>query len=255
MDIEQLTTISQEIQELIDEEMRPLSRPIQLGDISRRLAQRSRLGNLRENLHRILYGAIDSLPSLPDPQLIAWARALLSLPNMMVIEVDTTGLGDSEIIRLLLLKPGDQEPTFDRIVRPMQSAYEMSALAYNGLSVEEVERGSELAEIFPLFEEQILGHILLSWNWDWDKSQLRRSARRLGRGEPILIGIDLQDAARGFFERPWASLGALCSLIGSPLIRKAAPDRARGQLAILQAIAAGFKPESDLDLEGDSQPF
>jgi DNA polymerase III epsilon subunit-like protein len=259
-----LTTLLHQIEQVSATVMEPLPHPPSLAEVERRLAQRRHLQTLLQTLEQ----TINELPALPDPEAMAWAQALLALPTSLILEVDTTRLGSTaELIRLVLVRPSDGQTVFDQILRPQQG-YDPAALAYNGLTPFQLEQAPDLATVWPAFAQQVRGQFLISWNWVWDVEQLSRASRRLGYGAPILLGIDLQEPARTFFEQPYAGLPTLCRLIDASLPQPAtALERARGQLAILRAMAEGrLGPlheqeevdEGDLealdDLD-DTQPF
>ncbi len=68
--------------------------------------------NLREQ--------VQALPSLPSLGAVQWAQAVLAMPNLVFLELDTTGLGqDAEIIRALILDQAGV-PLLDVYARPKQ---------------------------------------------------------------------------------------------------------------------------------------
>ncbi|MBE3566504.1 MAG: hypothetical protein IMW90_12340, partial [Thermogemmatispora sp.] len=174
-----------------------------------------------------------------------------------------------EVLRLLLLRLEDGAVVFDQCIRQTQPIAQMQeALAYNGLTAEELAGAPPLEEVWPAFWQQARGKVLVSFNWPWDYQQLTAACRRLGQGVPALLGLDLQEPARASFELSFASLGDICCRLGEPLSRPAtALERARGQRAILRAMAEGrLGPlheqeevdEGDLDALDDlddTQPF
>ncbi|GER84495.1 hypothetical protein KTAU_31310 [Thermogemmatispora aurantia] len=262
--LQHLTTLLRQIEQLGATVMEPLPHPLSLAEVERRLAQRRHLQTLLQTLEQ----TINELPALPDPERMAWAQALLALPTSRILEVDTTRLGSTaELLRLVLVRPSDGQTVFDQLIRPQQG-YDQAALTYNGLTPAQLEQAPELATVWPAFEQQVRGQLLISWNWAWDEEQLRRASRRLGVGVPVLLGIDLQEPARTFFSQSYAGLPTLCRLIGAPLPQPAtAVERARGQVAILRAMAEGRlgplheqeeADEGDLDALDDlddTQPF
>lgn len=76
-------------------------------DLQERVQRRARL---YEDLQYIegelqtLRRVVQSLPSLPPEREVLWANAVLALPNLALLEIDTTGLSeDAEIVRVTLL--------------------------------------------------------------------------------------------------------------------------------------------------------
>jgi DNA polymerase III epsilon subunit-like protein len=259
---------------LIEEQQGLPPGPLTIAEVEARHQRREQISGLIQEaytrLRSLPYG--EGWPSLPKPEWMAWAQAVLAQPGSLILEVDTSGLQvGAEVLRLLLLRLEDGAVVFDQCIRPTQSLAERpEALTYNGLTAEELAGAPPLEEVWPAFWQQARGKVLVSFNWPWDYQQLTAACRRLGQGVPALLGLDLQEPACTYFGLSFgfASLGDICCRLGEPLSRPAtALERARGQLAILRAMAEGrLGPlheqeevdEGDLealdDLD-DTQPF
>ncbi len=74
-----------------------------MGRLQRRLTIRQHLTLLELELQRVRERE-HHLPALPPLIQMHWAQAVLAFPNLVFLEVDTTGLSaDAEIIRVVVL--------------------------------------------------------------------------------------------------------------------------------------------------------
>jgi hypothetical protein len=91
---------------LIDQEERLV--PVKtLEDLHARLAQRSTIQRQMQQLetsYKKIRERVRRLSVLPPLQTIQWAQSVRAMPNVVFLEVDTTGLyEDAEIIRVVVL--------------------------------------------------------------------------------------------------------------------------------------------------------
>lgn len=252
----------QQIRPLVAQEAQPAG-PRTILEVEQRLRQREelaqRLDTILSRLRALAHG--NDWPPLPQPELMGWAQALLShATNSLILEVDTSGVDPkAELLRLLLLRLEDGMVVFDQAIRPSQPLAQMQeALAYNGLTAEELGAAPPLEEVWPAFCQQCRGQLLVSWGLHWDQAQLQRAGRQVQAPLPVL-GLDLQEPASRYFGTSFASLGEICRRLGVPLPMPAtALDRARGQLLVIRSMAEGrlgslYSPLSEPE-EADEEP-
>src|SRR5579883_2145249 len=112
-----------------------------------------RLRTLRERMTRL-----SRLPTLTE---IRWAQAVRAMPNLVFLELDTTGLyTDAEIIRIVLLDShGDVR--FDRFARPSQPLSE-TITRLTGIANEQVQEPTvqPLAEVLEQVRSALAGTYL-----------------------------------------------------------------------------------------------
>ncbi len=203
------------------------------------------------------------LPELPDTELMDWARAVLAMPNLRILVIDTTGVDEqSDIIRLTLVDRHGNA-TFDHYVYPSRHQFPAAAnTLYTG-----IESQTLIAESLPLdslwhnFSEAVQGHYILSYNMEFIDRRLDENAKHHGLELLLLIGDDLQEKARRFFEpvRYYPlKLAVCCARIGYTLSTPpSALERAQAQLAILHAMSEGVtsvkpaKTIEEAESEGD----
>lgn len=184
------------------------------------------------------------LPELPNQEIMDWARAVLAMPNLRFLVLDTTGVDDhADIIRLYV---ADREGSvmFDRLVNPERHDFEAANTRYTGIEAIDLEQyGEPLVSIWHNFTEAVQGHYILCYGFSFVQQHLNESAEHYGLAPIHLIGEDLQEKARRFFasERYYPlKLIDVASRIGYALPTPVpAHVRAQAQLAVLKAMAEG----------------
>src|SRR5690242_10311873 len=86
-----------------------------------------------------LHQEIKNLPALPPEEEIVWAQTVLAMPNLAVMETDTTGLeADDEIIRFTLVDRS-RNVIDDVFIRPTYRQVSHEASRVNGITQSQVE--------------------------------------------------------------------------------------------------------------------
>ncbi|EFH88803.1 hypothetical protein [Ktedonobacter racemifer] len=182
---------------------------------------------------------VQSLPSLPPEREVLWANAVLALPNMALLEIDTTGLSeDAEIVRVTLLSPTGT--LIDDILIKPKYPLTPRLSEINGLRNEDLEQALSIREAWPRIAESLEGRYILSFAQDFDREKLNETALRDQLPRINFIGEDLQLHLGHFLGNSYIKLAEACTRIGHPLPERphqTGVDRARGQLHTLQAMA------------------
>ena len=264
-----ISSIMQSLTDLLKQEQ--ALGPVQgLDDIHARQQRRrvinSQFQQLEEEL-RQLRTQIRSLPALPPLKIIQWAQSVRAMPNVVFLEVDTTGLHeDAEIIRLVVMNIHER-PLLDCVVKPSQPL-SSSITTFTGLTNAEVQASDiSIVDALTQLRQIVKGEYVLSYNMDFDLGKLREAAQRHHLGEVTIIGEDLMARAMGYFHQSsYPKLEALCKQIGQPLPsqpHQTALDRAKGQIALLNAMADAVSnhvplanpPGEKADEDLDEHPF
>jgi DNA polymerase III epsilon subunit-like protein len=185
----------------------------------------------------------DNLPRLPRLEHVRWAQAVLALPNLAFLEVDTDGLySDAEILRIVLLEK-DGTPIYTQLFKPHRPLTERIAYL-TAISPEMLAQAPPLAEEWERVIQAFAGRYILSFNLEFDQSRLRDNAEHDGLTPVAVIGDCLMLRAETYYEAySYPRLSDLCTRIGFPLPehpRQDAYDRARGQIHLLEAMAQGI---------------
>jgi len=207
-----------------------------------------------------------SVTPLPDEERIRWAQAVLQLPNLAFLELDTDGLStDADLIRAVL-RGSDGSTLYAQTIQPRRPISE-KITALTAVGPEEVEHAPTFTQIWPDLCAALQGRYVLSYNLPFDRDKLRQNAERCGVEPVALIGECLMQRSQQYFHHvSYPKLADLCRRIGSPLPehpQQNAWDRARGQIhlveAMSQGITAGRGEPKRLDVddceEDDEPPF
>jgi outer membrane murein-binding lipoprotein Lpp len=188
-----------------------------------------------------LRAQVRDLPAFPPASAIRWAQAVQSLPNLAFLELDTTGLySDAEIIHALVLNASGsvQLSVYAQASQPLSETTErLTGIAQGDLAA----RGGSLSDLIEQVRNALIGKYVLSYNLSFDAGKLTEATERLEQEDITIIGEDLMRWAMAFFgTSSYPKLEMLCKRIGHPLPEhpyQTALDRARGQQALLNAIA------------------
>ncbi|GCE18714.1 3'-5' exonuclease [Dictyobacter kobayashii] len=238
-----LTLIPQTVMDALNEE-RGRGPVRQIEDLQARLRRRRvithHIQQLEEAL-RFMHKQIRTLPVLPSLKAIHWAQAVRAMPNLVFLELDTTGLHeDAEIIRLVVLDIHG-ETLLDCLVTPSQPL-SRQIVTITGLSNAEIQvTGVPIAHALAQLRQAIHGAYVLSYNLEFDAGKLREAVQRHHLDEITIIGEDLMARAMAYLHQSaYPKLEGLCQQIGQPLPpqpHQTALDRALGQIAVLNALA------------------
>lgn len=197
------------------------------------------------------------LSALPDKEMIQWAQAVLHFPNLAFLEVDTDGLhSDADLLRIVLMNR-DGMPFYAQTVKPRRPLVE-KIRHLTAIDPHELEDAPTLAQVWDDFRQALHGHYILSFNLPFDTGKLAENAERYHLPPVTIIGDCLMERAGHYFKQfNYPSLAALCVRIGHPLPdhpRQTAWDRARGQIALLTAMASGITDATSSSLVRQDTP-
>ena len=186
--------------------------------------------------------ALDANINVPKIQYIYWAKEILPLPDLAFLEIDTTGLQEGdEIVRILLVN-SQGESLFDTLLCPdVPLSDEVSRI--NGITNDELAYAPTITEAWKEIAAALKAKYILSFNLEFDQRMLAAAANRYQLEMPPIDGDCLMLKAMGYsgsFSYP--KLSSLCAYIDYPLPNyphQTALHRARGQIAVLEAISQG----------------
>jgi hypothetical protein len=239
------------------------------GDIGASKLRRKELCTLLGEIGAVgnaLSSAIYNLPEHPNEQIMDWAEAVLAMPNLALVVLDTTGVQeDSDIIRILARSPQENGGLhLDQIIRPQRQSTPNTA--YTGITERELESAPTLAEAWEFISRELRGCYFVSFNLDFVKSRLADNIQHYGLSRLPFLSDCLMRKAKSYFGIEGYGSGLklpeACLRIGRqlPTSPPLAYDRAAGQLALLSAMANGMTsvaaPDASTDLsELDDHPF
>jgi DNA polymerase III epsilon subunit-like protein len=222
-----------------------MARPIDLSTWQEQRARRAVLAGHVQQLEQAVAEVrrrLDALPALAHPAYVYWAQAVLAMPNLTILEVDTDGLfADADIPRIALV---DQTGAvlFDQLCQPRRPLSAKIA-RLTGLTQEQIAQAPRLPEVWPQVQAAVAGRYVLSYNLEFDSGKLSESAARYDLPQIPLIGECLMLRAQEYYGTgSYPKLADLCERLGYPLPEppdQDALDRARGQVCLLRAMSQG----------------
>src|SRR5258707_10622387 len=220
--------------------------PRGVADLEARLRQRAILDTSLQTLEDALSQVrrrMDHLPRLPRMEHLRWAQAVLAFPNLAFLEVDTDGLhSDADILRIVLVDRSGT-PLYAQLFKPRRHlARQITHLT--AIHPEAVQDAPQLADAWEHITSAFAGRYILSYNLEFDQTKLRENAERYALSPLTMIGACLMQQAQAYAgSYSYPKLATLCANIGFPLPdhpKQTAFDRVRGQLHLLEAMAAGI---------------
>lgn len=127
--------------------------------------------------------APDAATKKQDRELAAqWAKTLLEQPlSYVVLDTETTGLGeDDEIVELAVVR-GDGELLFSSRIKPAsRTTIPRSATAVHGIRTRDIVSAPTLREVLPQLEAILQDKVVVCWNADFDGRLFAQSFVRNG---------------------------------------------------------------------------
>ena len=172
--------------------------------------------SLLESANYQLRGRIDHLPWLPDLEQVRWAQALLAFPNLAFLEVDTDGLyEDADILRIV---PVDKSWTtlYDQTFKPRRPI-DRHITHLTALTLDMVEDTPLLVDDGARVTSAFAGHSILSYNLEFDQTNLRETASRCRLLPLTVVGTCFMQQAQAYFG------GSTYPKLATPVRRLASP--------------------------------
>ena len=200
---------------------------------ARRSALEQALANLEASVAR-LRTRWRTLTPLPDEERIRWAQAVLQLPNLAFLELDTDGLStDADIIRAVLLAK-DGSTLYAQTIQPRRAISE-KITALTAVRPEEVGHAPTFAQIWPDLRAALQGRYVLSYNLPFDRDKLRQNAERIGVEPVALIGECLMQRSSSTFTSTPTPSWLICVAASGPH-SPSIPCRTRGIVLVVRSI-------------------
>jgi len=188
--------------------------------------------------------AINALPALPPDEQIEWAQNVAAMPNLVFLELDTTGLSttEDELVRFTLVA-GTGDLLEDILIRPTTRTLSATASHANGIQGTALVHAPTIEQVWDRLRQALRGKYVLSFNQQWDRAQLVNAASRSNLSPLGFVGEDIQAQYTRYYREYSLSLSHLCERVGFALPEppeQTSIDRARGQYHLLQAMAQGI---------------
>lgn len=174
---------------------------------------------------------------------IHWSSNYLSDPDNVIIDLETTGVGDgSEPVQLTVINV-EGKPLMNTYLKPTVPI-EAGAQAVHNISAEMVRNAPRFVQILPELRRITSGQIVVAYNLDFDRRIIRQTCARYNVQPPGAAGFDCAmlrfGAFYGEFKKgsqsvfKWHKLSAACELMG--INRDGFHEAAADCLATLELI-------------------
>lgn len=153
---------------------------------------------------RAPYGVFDKNRAVPIPvapnreqryedreAAVAWAASVLSAPNTLVVDTETTGL-TGRVVELSAVA-ADGTRVLDTLVNPEGEPIEDGAREVHGITDEQVADAPTLADLSDKITA-LDGYTMIAWNGRFDQQALVRSFQGSGLGLPAWVSRSWHDA-------------------------------------------------------------
>lgn len=206
------------------------------GEMERQLA------SIEKKIH-LLHQQLEYLPAHPDLSDRRRAQILLNNPDSRIVVVGT--VFPSEALSVAQVFVLDLAGTV-RLSQCVAAGYQLTGEERRmlGLTVQDLQGAVSLAEVWPTLLAELQGCYIVAYNLEQIRRVLVKAASEHDLEQPVVIGeCLLQICLRYYRASGLTGLASLCEHIGYPLpAYPTAADCARGQLRLLQAMAAGVCP-------------
>lgn len=184
-----------------------------------------------------------------------WAQAVMALPNLCFVVLDTTGLQrDADIIQVLVADANGKE-IFKRLVQPGRYIGENN-MRYTGITSKDLNSAPPIHDVWQEITAALTGRFFLAYGLDFVQERLDENAHYHKLQAPFLVGDCLQHTAVEYFKSGYnLKLTDAANRIGHTMFIPAmAQERIAAQRALLSAMAKGLTSIYD-DPDLDDHPF
>lgn len=231
---------------LLQEQNQPITSRADIGASKlRRKELRTLLGEI-QSVGNTLSSAIYNLPELPDERIMDWAESILSMRNLLILVLDTTGLDEDQHDIIRVYARSTDSVILDQLIKPTR--VESANTPYTGIIWEELNDAPTLTEAWEeIIKPALSGQFVVSYGLPFIEKMLRGNIGHNGLSRLPYRGEDLMKQAKKFFNVEEYGHGSglklpdACLRIGHkiPSNPPLAADRAQGCLELLKATSNG----------------
>jgi DNA polymerase-3 subunit epsilon len=188
------------------------------------------------------------IPGHPSTE---WAKEMLSLPNIVMLDTETTGFGqDDEIIEIALWDV-HQQRSYEKLVQCQQSTIPPGAEKKHHISKSMLRDAPTWPQIWPKLMHYLSKREIIIYNADFDLRMLQQTAQRYQLTLPVLRVHCLMKHYSAYVRQPsshvegyrFLSLAAACAhfQVEHPSAHRALAD-AQAAAEVLQKLATLAQP-------------
>ncbi|PJF22200.1 MAG: 3'-5' exonuclease [Phototrophicales bacterium] len=113
---------------------------------------------------------------------VAWARQLLDTPNAIILDFETTGIKDAEIVQIGIINMAG-EVLLNTLVKPSKPV-EPGAFKVHGISDAAVKDAPDFKDLYVHLSVALAGQHVVAYNVDFEKRVLSGVCQRRNFPEP-----------------------------------------------------------------------
>lgn len=104
-----------------------------------------------------------------------WAQWMLTLPDLLILDTETTGLGNAEIVEIAVI---DREggTQFNSLIKPYH-AIPLDVMGIHGITNERVKDAPQLPDVWKVLCDLLRGRQIVIYNASFDLAIIDYSAR------------------------------------------------------------------------------
>lgn len=187
-----------------------------------------------------------TVPKLEQPpelaRVVAAVRQLLQQDDVFILDTETTGLKDAEVIEVALIDMQGQ-PVLNTLVKPKTRTMNPFAQRVHGISLAQLHDQPTWPEVLPELERLAGNATILAWNAPFDARMLEQTSAHWGLPHPRLLFVCAMNLyARSHGRRSYGLHKAVAAEGLDALFQSYASHRALGDvvfvLEVLKRLAA-----------------
>lgn len=106
---------------------------------------------------------------------VRWARQKMARTDWVVLDTETTGLGDKdEIIQIAIIDHAGKT-LLDTFVKPVRKSIPKDATAIHGIKIQHLDNAPTIIELFPKIRRICQGKTVIAYNAAYDSRLLQQS--------------------------------------------------------------------------------
>jgi DNA polymerase-3 subunit epsilon len=115
-------------------------------------------------------------------------RSLLDREDVLILDTETTGLGDAEVIELSVIDTRG-EVKLDTLIKPRTRSMNPFAQRVHGISLGMLDDAPEWPQVLPELKRLIDRSTVLAWNAPFDARMLEQTSATWGLDHPRILFV------------------------------------------------------------------
>lgn len=106
---------------------------------------------------------------------VRWARRKMASKDWVVLDTETTGLGDKDEIIQIAIVDHDGKTLLDTLVKPVRKSIPKDATAIHGIKIQHLDNAPTIIDLFPKIKKICKGKTIITYNAAYDSRLLQQS--------------------------------------------------------------------------------